>query len=234
MDDGAMLLAAILAEPDEDIHRLAYADWLDENGRPERAEFIRAQVACSRYTDCPVRLSDLKRGRPVPLRCGACDYCTSRRQSEELSHRFPILPPSIPAYGFCLDPGAVDGNIPHGAGLTVTVRRGFVEHVTCPATEWIRHADDILREHPVTRVTLTTWPDEDWHSSDMLTTNRYRLTARNEGQSRVFRPARPDQPRLTQPCTRERIAALLADEWPRIAFTLPASAPGHRTVFSPA
>ena len=37
------LLAAIIAHPAEDVPRLAYADWLDEHGHPERAEFIRLQ-----------------------------------------------------------------------------------------------------------------------------------------------------------------------------------------------
>lgn len=41
MSDEPALLAAIRAHPDEDTPRLIYADWLDENGQPERAEFIR-------------------------------------------------------------------------------------------------------------------------------------------------------------------------------------------------
>lgn len=44
MNDGDALLRAILAHPDEDTPRLMYADWLDENGQPERAEFIRLQI----------------------------------------------------------------------------------------------------------------------------------------------------------------------------------------------
>lgn len=43
MSDEPALLAAIRAHPDEDTPRLIYADWLDENGQPERAEFIRLQ-----------------------------------------------------------------------------------------------------------------------------------------------------------------------------------------------
>lgn len=43
MTDEAALLAAILAHPDEDTPRLMFADWLDEHGQPERAEFIRIQ-----------------------------------------------------------------------------------------------------------------------------------------------------------------------------------------------
>ena len=44
MSDEAALLRAICADPDEDTPRLALADYLDENGNPDRAAFIRAQV----------------------------------------------------------------------------------------------------------------------------------------------------------------------------------------------
>jgi uncharacterized protein (TIGR02996 family) len=37
------LLAAVVANADDDVPRLVYADWLDEHDRPERAEFIRVQ-----------------------------------------------------------------------------------------------------------------------------------------------------------------------------------------------
>lgn len=45
MSDRDALYRAILANPAEDTPRLAYADWLEENGRPEEAEFIR--IHCS-------------------------------------------------------------------------------------------------------------------------------------------------------------------------------------------
>jgi uncharacterized protein (TIGR02996 family) len=43
--DELALLKAVVSAPDDDLPRLVYADWLDEHGRPERAEFIRLQVA---------------------------------------------------------------------------------------------------------------------------------------------------------------------------------------------
>lgn len=46
--DGAALLKAIAEQPDEDTVRLAYADWLEENGQGERAEFIRVQIEIAR------------------------------------------------------------------------------------------------------------------------------------------------------------------------------------------
>src|SRR5262249_44827492 len=44
-------LSDIRASPDDDGVRLIYADWLQENGQPERAEFIRVQVELARLAD---------------------------------------------------------------------------------------------------------------------------------------------------------------------------------------
>ena len=41
-------LRAIATAPDDDLPRLVFADYLDEHGRPERAEFIRAEVEIAR------------------------------------------------------------------------------------------------------------------------------------------------------------------------------------------
>jgi uncharacterized protein (TIGR02996 family) len=41
-------LEAICAAPEDDTPRLVFADWLDDNGEPERAEFIRVQCALAR------------------------------------------------------------------------------------------------------------------------------------------------------------------------------------------
>jgi uncharacterized protein (TIGR02996 family) len=50
MSDRAALLAAICEHPDEEVPRLVYADWLDENGGSKRAAFIRARVEHRRLT----------------------------------------------------------------------------------------------------------------------------------------------------------------------------------------
>jgi uncharacterized protein (TIGR02996 family) len=44
---AADFLRLILADPDADGPRLMYADWLDSQGHPERAEFIRVQCAAA-------------------------------------------------------------------------------------------------------------------------------------------------------------------------------------------
>jgi uncharacterized protein (TIGR02996 family) len=49
--DHDALLAAICANPEEDTPRLMFADWLDENGDPERAEFIRLQCELAAFEE---------------------------------------------------------------------------------------------------------------------------------------------------------------------------------------
>jgi uncharacterized protein (TIGR02996 family) len=53
MGERDALLSAILANPDDDVSRLVYADWLEETGRPvavARARFIRLQIEQARAT----------------------------------------------------------------------------------------------------------------------------------------------------------------------------------------
>src|SRR5437868_251904 len=42
--DHRSFLAAIAEQPGADVSRRVYADWLDEHGEPDRAEFIRLQL----------------------------------------------------------------------------------------------------------------------------------------------------------------------------------------------
>ena len=52
-------LQAILEEPDDDVHRLVYADWLDEHDDP-RGTFIRAQVEAALLSESDPRRSELE------------------------------------------------------------------------------------------------------------------------------------------------------------------------------
>jgi uncharacterized protein (TIGR02996 family) len=54
-------LADILKNPDDDAPRAAFADWLQENGDPERGEFIVIQLDRDRRARTGVRMSDEER-----------------------------------------------------------------------------------------------------------------------------------------------------------------------------
>jgi uncharacterized protein (TIGR02996 family) len=56
----AAFLAAITERPDDDLPRLVYADWLEENGEPDRAEFIRTQIELAKLSEFDARRPVLK------------------------------------------------------------------------------------------------------------------------------------------------------------------------------
>src|SRR5438270_5908894 len=49
--EDAALWRAVVAAPHDDAPRLVLADWLEENGRPERAEFVRLQCRLARLDE---------------------------------------------------------------------------------------------------------------------------------------------------------------------------------------
>jgi len=68
MNTGQALLANIIANPDDDVARLVYADWLEEAGDNQRAEFIRGQIQLAAmqpwdegYTALDIRCRQLER-----------------------------------------------------------------------------------------------------------------------------------------------------------------------------
>src|SRR5262249_50637437 len=51
VSDVEGLLAAIRADPEDDAPRLVFADWLEEDDQPERAELIRVQCEAARLPE---------------------------------------------------------------------------------------------------------------------------------------------------------------------------------------
>src|SRR5262245_11034376 len=76
MRDADALLAAVLADPESDAPRLVYADWLQEHGDPDRAEFVRLQIGAVN-TDRERRLLAKHRQDwvgPIADWCGAWEF----------------------------------------------------------------------------------------------------------------------------------------------------------------
>lgn len=136
MTDGDALFAAILADPDEDTPRLAYADWLQEDGEHDRAEFIRVQVELARFTP---NESVPWNARAVALR--------AREKALFAAHGASWLAP-LRGSG-----GPLKHEVAHGQ-----FRRGFVEVVWMPAAWFVGWSDLLFRTTPVRelRVTETT------------------------------------------------------------------------------
>lgn len=130
MSDGDALLSAILAEPDEDTPRLAYADWLDEVGGEKncaRAELIRVQIELNQ----------------IPK--GARNYDLEAREKFLLeTHREAWLGP-LQAEGQPLRRGMAHG----------LFRRGFVEVVWMQAGWFIEWAEVLFARVPARELRVT-------------------------------------------------------------------------------
>jgi uncharacterized protein (TIGR02996 family) len=68
MSPADAFLAEILANPEDDAPRLVFADWLEDHGQPERAEFIRTQIELSRLPGGGARRRGLRAREGALLR----------------------------------------------------------------------------------------------------------------------------------------------------------------------
>ena len=123
MTDEAAFLAAIAAEPDEDTPRLAFADWLDENDRPDEAELVRVQCELE-----PVRATH---GAP---------------RTDELHKLNETLywAPRAAAINWFADRV---GDRAHD--IEVVFRRGFAEELWLPVQWVIEHGAEIRAHFPL-------------------------------------------------------------------------------------
>jgi uncharacterized protein (TIGR02996 family) len=102
-------LRDIHERPHDDAPRLVYADWLDENGQPERAEFIRVQC----------RLAELVTGHPERPALEKREYALWRKHTKAWQKPLPPRYRRGPFYrGFITprlslhaDPGAKYGHV---------------------------------------------------------------------------------------------------------------------------
>jgi uncharacterized protein (TIGR02996 family) len=144
----AALLRAVLDRPADDVPRLVLADWWDERGEPDRAEFVRVQAELAKMGDDggPV-------AHDIDGRCG-CELCALRRRERDL---LLVLAESLqPAPGWCVVTPA--GYAAPDWPAWAVARRGFVDEVTCAAAAWLAHGDEVCASHPVSKVTLTDHP----------------------------------------------------------------------------
>lgn len=133
LSDRAAILRAVIDDPADDLARLAFADWCEEGGELERAEFIRVQIEAETPigilpTGEVIRVRDVKGPRQAAL---------LERESLLLNvvrhHWLPLYTPDVD-FVWC---------------------RGFVESVRLPLAAWLKHSHRLVREHPLARVEVT-------------------------------------------------------------------------------
>ena len=134
MSDAAALLAAILANPDDDLPRLMYADEI-EPSEPARAEFIRVQVElASLAVRCPSG-GDVERCRCEQF--GPCKWCAAgeplrRREREFLRDWTRTLLGEPKGLAPCRRGNELGYKTATGQFVAVEFRRGFVAEVSLP------------------------------------------------------------------------------------------------------
>jgi uncharacterized protein (TIGR02996 family) len=133
MRDEQSLLRAILDSPEDDLPRLAYADWLMEQGDEERAargELIQVQVQLANRAEGLGDPADWVDAASVP-RLKAREQALLAQHGKEWAGPVAGL---VDAYQF---------------------RKGFVESVTLQAGRWLWGGDTLFTLTPLRRVRLT-------------------------------------------------------------------------------
>jgi uncharacterized protein (TIGR02996 family) len=217
VDDRAALLAAILARPDDDGVRLAFADWMQEHGNDEWAELIRVQVELARpMPDRPAtRAIDLFSPEGLAEQIEQWDAATERRELLARRERQLLATATVPVpEGWAVRVGIGVAPITRGARGDLFFRRGFAERAVCFARVWAADGDAILAAQPVLAVRLLTRP--------VLATLGDRIGLRDDPTGRTFAPVELSAaPTGDAPAADVPILNLLACRWPGVAFDIP-------------
>lgn len=138
MTQHELLLRAIIDDPADDLARLAYADWLEENEAPKfpqypsRAAFVRGSVEWEQS-----------------------GYAGGHWFARLLSRGNALMnsPDPLPGIIRYVHPDPKPGN--RMGGVNAIYRRGFVWDVQCGLADWLARGRAVCAAHPVERVGLT-------------------------------------------------------------------------------
>lgn len=213
--DQAAFLKAICAEPEDDTPRLVYADWLDEQGDADRAEFIRVQ--CELAHD-PGREKACRETCQPPDFEGCPQRALCRREKELLSeHETEWRGPILGAQRLAVDASTWVGYRSVLYFWPAEFRRGFVGAITCSWQDWRTHHAALLLSAPLTAVRFTTWPELEYVKRVGL-----KHTVRLRGMGRLVNASAHDAHRIIHgSLAPPLISQLLVLEWPRLTFGLP-------------
>lgn len=121
MDDEAFL-EAIRASPQDDRVRLVYADWLEEHGDADRAEFIRTQIALDRLPWWDARV-----------------FCAHLRWQQIIERDPERWDDDLPAWARKV----------HDTARYQSYRRGMPSILRCDLSDWLSHGQELLERYPI-------------------------------------------------------------------------------------
>lgn len=154
MSDDEVFLRTIISDPDNDWPRLVYADYLDEQGSCDRAEFIRVQCEMAAMPEeCERTFCD-----------GSLVVCPDCRRYKNLSKRSRQLladdGPPVLGHRTRIRNGKEETQAYRWMGAALVAgwcewKRGFVESIEIHVNDFDKHAAEIFRQHPIGKVTLS-------------------------------------------------------------------------------
>lgn len=145
MSDYDKFMAAIIEDPEDDVRRLAFADWLQENGKVERAEFIRVQIELW-HIDHRIDSGRAECRCPKYIKGPFCDWCKPGGEGTRYMHLNDREYWLFQWHGrswFCGLPGSYPNmveavpRLKMCEGWEYVVTRGFVSEVKCRGGVWL-------------------------------------------------------------------------------------------------
>lgn len=186
------LLAAVLANPQDDVVRAAYADHCRENGQEELADFIEVQLELAKLPTEPKKGAEvgsadwhvlgMHESTILPPRqsCRWCDLRRSECRLWQTVDKKRFAPWHDDLIVFSSHASAVAKFRLDERGSQVVVRRGFVAEVRCSLADWYGIGPDVVNSCPVDRVVMTDrWSSPVLTSSGRPSWNWYTGTTEN-------------------------------------------------------
>jgi uncharacterized protein (TIGR02996 family) len=179
MPEVDAFLATVLEHPDDDAPRLVFADWLEEHGESDRAEFIRVQIELAHGPAEAHRRSFLKRREKELLQVHRKEWLKPLYDKLQAIRgpTSPLLAPGlfrdIPSVlrvrNFGITAGFLSGDETGAAREEMVAlfsqiaelienvvhcqfRRGFVESVSLLATDFVRFAECLFTIVPLREI----------------------------------------------------------------------------------
>lgn len=158
MTDAADFLRAILESPEDDAPRLAFADFMEEQGGSSPSELIRVQCEMARLKPYEMTFEGTGHNPPIvltaPRRVDNPRYRLLRRREQKLLEENGMLWSLPVASIFSMYDWDHEGGRNGDEGVTWLFRRGFIESITLPTAAFMKHAGALFTVQPIQEVRL--------------------------------------------------------------------------------
>jgi len=220
------VIGLVKRHPAADGVRYLAADWFDQHGQAERAEFIRVQIERWRWCNDDAESSLSTEGQKRHADISHREWSlwqryginwlpdiegVTQKDIRDLHHGDRAMSGSL----------YVSGHVDHRGRIDCDFRRGFIDGLMTSAPDWVTRGDAILPDHPIREVNLYSWPRLGWrlnhHDRRMVVWLASAPSRRKPITCDVTREAMDGSYRWWP----QAVHTLLYVTWPGITFRLP-------------